>query len=172
MIVRTPRACARLGLVALLLAALAGTAGAQQYDTPEEAYRVGNSFLSLRQYAKARIPLEAGLKKANDDPSKLKLYGSLIIVYFYAGETDKVMEALDFILTKSPSEPERTMARRGVINYSQTQGKTDELLARYEDRLKKDPNDIRRSSSSATSTRNSGRTPSAPARSSPSSPRS
>src|SRR4051794_7675155 len=127
---------------ALALVVLARTSAAQQYDTPEEAYRAGTAFLSLKQYEKARAPLEQARKMASDDPTRLKVDRALISVYFHAGETDKVLNSLDFILVKSPSEPERVMARRALMSYMQTQGKTDEIVNRYEERLKKDPDDV------------------------------
>jgi tetratricopeptide (TPR) repeat protein len=129
-------------ILALTIAAAGRTSAAQRYDTPEEAYRGGVAFLSLRQYEKARAPLEQALKMAADDPTRIKVNRALLSVYFHAGETDKVIEALDVILSKSKSEPERAIVRRALLGYLQTQGKTDEVIRRYEDRIKKDPNDI------------------------------
>ena len=130
------------GIVALAVASAPRPGLGQKYDTPEEAYRVGVASLSLRQYEKARPPLEQAISMAQDDPTRLRIYPALILVYFHAGETDKVIKALDFILTKSHSEPERVNMRRNLIGYAQQQGKTDEIITLYENRLKTDPNDV------------------------------
>ena len=67
---------------------------------------------------------------------------SLRSVYFHAGQTDKVINSLDFILTHSSSEPERAVIRGAMIRYVQGQGKSEEVRSLYEARLKKNPEDI------------------------------
>ena len=90
---------------------------------------------SAQQYENARAPLEYALKAAGDDQSRLKAHALLCSVHFHAGQTDKVINSLNFVLMHSQSEPERTMVRVAMVNYVKHQGKTEEVIRLYEGRL-------------------------------------
>ncbi len=144
------KACARrvrgrtrwAGALVTAAFAFAGAASAQTYSTPQEAFTVGETFLDLGLYEKARGPLEQALGMASDDRMRLRVYKALLPVYFHAGKIDDMIASLDVILTKSDVDPDRRAARDILIRYAREQGKTVEVRERYEARLKTDPENI------------------------------
>ena len=101
---------ASLALVTALLGELMCSEAHAQYRTYRDALSAGASALRARQYEDARAPLEYALKAAGDDQSRLRAHALLTEVYFHAGQTEKVINSLDFILTHSSSEPERRLS--------------------------------------------------------------
>ena len=128
-------------MVAGLFVGLLTTEVHAQYRSYNEALFAGAGSLS-RQYENARAPLEYALSVAADDPSRLKAHTMLTNVYFHAGQTEKVINSLDFILTHSASGPERAMVRGAMVNYVRGQGKSEEVIRLYEGRLKANPEDV------------------------------
>lgn len=134
-----------LPLLALVTGLLVGPSAGEvraQYNNFSQALNAGAGALNARQYENARAPLEYALKAATDDAGRLQAHAMLTSVYFHAGQTDKVINSLDFILTHSASEPQRAMVRRAMINYVTNQGKAGEVRDLYEDRLKANPEDV------------------------------
>ncbi len=125
----------------LVLVCPTGVARAQYRDF-NQALDAGRSSLRAQQYENARAPLEYALKAAGDDQSRLKAHALLCSVYFHAGQTDKVINSLDFVLMHSQSEPERNMVRGAMVNYVKHQGKTEEVIRLYEGRLNANPEDV------------------------------
>ena len=82
------------------------------------------------------------MKAAGDDQSRLKAHALLCSVYFHAGQTDKLINSLDFVLMHSQSEPERNIVRGAMVQYVKNQGKTEEVIRLYEGRLKANPEDV------------------------------
>jgi DNA uptake protein ComE-like DNA-binding protein len=115
-------------------------AGAK-YETAEEALRAGLAYLELKENAKAQDPLEQALKLAKDDKFKIRVYQVLHQeVYRALPEPDKATEALEFVIDKSQSDAERSLARRSLMSFIHQRGKEDWVVNRYEEVLKKDPN--------------------------------
>jgi tetratricopeptide (TPR) repeat protein len=131
--------------LALNLAATA-TAPAQQEPppptTPQDFYILGETYLELGQFEKAREPLERALALAADDRMRLKVHKALMPVYFHTSRTDAMLGSLDVILTTSDVDPDRRAARDILIRYARQQGKTAQVRDRYEARLKADPDDL------------------------------
>ncbi len=129
-------------LVAILtVTSAAGTVVAQTISTPQEGLTVGSSFLRLRQYEKARAPLEQALRLASDDKMKARVNEMLLPVYYHAGETDKVISSLDVVMSNTESEVRRSNLRSAFIDYMKGSGKTEEVKNRYEARINANPND-------------------------------
>jgi DNA uptake protein ComE-like DNA-binding protein len=130
-------------LAVFLLGPLASELHAQNRNrTYNEALFAGAGALRARQYESAREPLEYALQKAADDQSRLKAHALLTEVYFHAGQTDKVINSLDFILTHSDSEPQRALVRGAMVNSVRGEGRSEEVIRLYEGRLRADNEDI------------------------------
>ncbi len=114
----------------------------QRFTTPIEALIVGQKLLEAGQFEKARGPLEQGRRMATDDQMQVDANRLLLAVYFHAGETEKVITALDVVLTKADQEPLRKQVRQALIEYARGTGRSDAIRTRYEARLKKDPEDV------------------------------
>jgi tetratricopeptide (TPR) repeat protein len=112
---------------------------AVQYDTAEEAFRVGAAFLSVRQYAKSQAPLEAALKLAKDDEFRLKTYRALIPAYTQAEDWQLKAGALEFIIEKTNRDAEQSLARTELMGFLRERGKAEAALKRYEERLQETP---------------------------------
>jgi tetratricopeptide (TPR) repeat protein len=126
-----------LAIAALLLGSLAQAQ--TKYRSAEEAWRVGVAFCSSRNYAASREPFEAALQMAPDDKFRLKVYEALLPAYRQLADFDKFVGACDFLITKSPTAPQQSITRRALLAFAFERGKLDELASRYEDALKKDP---------------------------------
>ena len=102
---------------------------------------MGVAFLSTRNYSASREPLEAALQMAPDDKFRIKVYEALLPAYRQLGEIDKFVEACDFLIAKSPTAAQQSITRRALLGFVFERGKLDDLAGRYEDALKKDPQD-------------------------------
>ena len=76
---------------------------------------------------------------APDDKFRLKVYEALLPAYRQVGEINKFVDACDFLIAKSPTPAQQSITRRGLLGFVFERGKLDELASRYEDALKKDP---------------------------------
>jgi len=118
-------------------AAQAQEKSASKFQNAEEAYRAGLRGSSTeRQRA-----LEEALRLTNNDALKLKIYSALAPIYRTAPNLDGMIEALDFIITKSEQPAERSLMRTTLLSVVYARGKEKALIARYEERLKDAPND-------------------------------
>jgi tetratricopeptide (TPR) repeat protein len=124
-----------------LIAALAAPLPAQNQEF-EKAYAEGAKLLRDMQFAAAQAPLEAALKIAPDDKARLRVYQALLQPYRQLAETDKMVEAQEFIISHSERRAARSIASRDLANFLHQRGKTDESIARYDARLKADPKDV------------------------------
>lgn len=113
----------------------------EKYATAEEALRVGAAYLSLKEYAKSRPPLEAALRLAPDDEFRVKVYRALLPAYTQSGDWLLKTQALEFIIEKSERDAERSLARTELMGFLRERGKTDAAVKRYEERLQKNPED-------------------------------
>jgi len=112
-----------------------------KYGSAEEAMRVAAAYLSLREYAKSREPLEAALKLAPDDEYRVKVYRALLPAYTQDGNWLPKIEALEFIIAHSERDAERSLARGELVSFLRQRGQTDAAVKRYEERLKAHPED-------------------------------
>jgi hypothetical protein len=112
-----------------------------QYSTADEAFRAGALQLQTRNYGASQEPLEAALRLAPDDPYRLKVYEALFPAYRMLPEPDKFLEACEFVIRHSPSADKQSLTRSSMVAFAHQRGKTGELAQRYEDALKKDPDD-------------------------------
>lgn len=123
-------------------ALLTAVARAQEnYKTADAAFRAGAEALRGRDFAGSQKPLEAALKLAPDDKYRLKVYSALLPAYRLLPETEKMQEAVEFLLRHSTSVPEKSLVRRGYLSFLYQRGKIDPATERYEAELKQKPND-------------------------------
>lgn len=113
-----------------------------KYTNADEAYAIGAALYNARNFAASQDPFEAALKMAPDDKYKIKVYRALLGAYRQLPEIDKFVEAIDFIITKSQSSAERSLARADLLSFVHQRGKTNELAKRYEAVLDKDDKNV------------------------------
>ena len=130
-------------VLAVLLAGSTLPAHAQKsaYSTPKEAYEIGLTFLDNKNLAKAQEALEEALKLAPDDVLKKKIYRALVRPYQMQADVDKLVDALEFVIRHPSSPAEKSLARGSLLSGVQAKGKSKEVTARFEDALKKTPDD-------------------------------
>ena len=114
-----------------------------KYESAEEAYQAGVSYWIVKDFPNGQKAFEEALRLAPDDKKfKLQVYRHLGEIYRKATEIDKMVEAADFIITHSESVPERSLRRSDLLSFVHQRGKAKELGSRYEDRLKKNEEDM------------------------------
>lgn len=127
--------------VLLILMLCGATSAETTYKTAREAYGVGAAFYNARNFEASREPFEAALKMAPDDAYRVKVYEALLASYRLLPESDKMIEACEFIVEKSDQDAKKSLTRRALLSFAFQRGKIDELAKRHEDRLKKDKAD-------------------------------
>ena len=113
----------------------------QKFRSVEEAYRVGVAFYNSDNYQAARAPLEAALKLAGDDETRLKIYEALLPAYRLIPEFEPFQTAAEFIIAHSQRDAQRSLTRRAFISFAYNRGQIDNLIQRYEERLAKQRDD-------------------------------
>lgn len=113
-----------------------------KYTNADEAYSIGAVLYNARNFAGSQEPFEAALRLAPDDKYRIKVYRALLGAYRQLPEIDKFVEAVDFIITKSDSVAERSLARTDLLSFVHQRGKTNDLAKRYEAVLAKDDKNV------------------------------
>lgn len=113
-----------------------------KYTNADEAYSMGAVLYNARNFAGSQEPFEAALRLAPDDKYRVKVYRALLGAYRQLPEIDKFVEAVDFIITKSDSAAERSLARTDLLSFVHQRGKTNDLAKRYEAVLAKDDKNV------------------------------
>lgn len=126
----------------LALSFLCLPARAAEYQNATEAFNVGAAYYNSRNYAAAQEPFEAALELTDDERMKLRIYRALIASYRLLPETDKMYEAVEYVVTNSDRDAEKSIIRRSLLSFIHQRGKTNEAIRRYEDRLKEKPEDF------------------------------
>lgn len=112
------------------------------YASADEAYARGAAFYNNREFDACREPFEAALKLAPDVKYRIKVYRALLAAYRQLPEIDKFVEAADYIITNSEQPAERSIIRTDLLSFVHQRGKTNDLVSKYEDVLKKDPKNL------------------------------
>lgn len=125
----------------LLLVAL--PALGQEFKTAREAKAAAATHLRSRNFAAAQAPLEAALKLTpeSDTKERSEIYRTLMASYRLLPEPDKMLEAVEYIQTHSESQAERSLVANDLASFMHQRGKLEQAVSRYEERLKKDPQD-------------------------------
>ena len=87
-------------------------------------------YLSLKETAKSQAPFEEALRRAPSDKFRLKVYRALLPAYTLLPEIDKKVEALEFIITKTDSQPERSLSRTALLSFKESKSKMVQAKAR------------------------------------------
>ncbi len=115
---------------------------ATQYTSAQEAFSVGAAFYNSRNFKAARQPFEAALELAKDDKEmKLKAYEALIPSYRMIPEFEPFQEAAEYVLSNHHHDAHRSITRRSYLSFAFNRGQIENLVKRYDERLKKDSND-------------------------------
>jgi tetratricopeptide (TPR) repeat protein len=115
---------------------------AADYKTADEAYSVGVALARARNYAGSREPLEAALRLAPDDTYRLKVYEALMPAYRELPDTDKMVEAAEFVIGHADQRAKRSLESRSLASFLFQRGKLDEAIGKYEARLKERSDDV------------------------------
>jgi tetratricopeptide (TPR) repeat protein len=127
----------RLAVLLVAMASVRSAALAQtRYQTAQEAFRVGAAFCNSRNFAASREPFEAALQMAPDDQFRLKVYEALLPAYQLLPESEKFIDACEFMITKSDRDAQRSLTRRTLLSFVQHRGKGEELAKRYEEQVR------------------------------------
>lgn len=114
--------------------------GQTKYQNADEAFRVGVAFYNSKNFAASQEPFEAALKLAPDDKFRFKVYQALVPAYRLLPESDKMIEAVTFILDHSESQAEQSNQRSQLLSFLRQRGKVDMGVEHFEKTLAKDPN--------------------------------
>lgn len=112
-----------------------------KYENADDAYRAGLGFLAIGDKAKAQAALEEALRLTDKSPMKVRVYEALAVAYRGLPETDKMVEALDYIIAHADSSALRSLTRSSLLSFMYQRGKLKDLAERYESRLKQTPDD-------------------------------
>lgn len=113
-----------------------------KFKSFEEAWSVGVAFYNAGNHEAAQAPLEAALKMAKDDEAKVQVYEALIATYRRSDKTDKMTQAVEFVLYNHKSDIHKSLTRRSYLSFLYQRGKIDEAVKRYEKKLKQSPDDL------------------------------
>lgn len=131
------------GVVSLfLVGAVTPSAGGAEYDSYEKAIAAAAPLMRSRDYSAAREPLEAALKLARTDREKSQAYQGLRAVYRTIPESDKMIEVYEYLVAAADTTAGRSVTASDYAGFLFQRGLYDSAIERYEERLKKDENDI------------------------------
>lgn len=116
--------------------ALAQSEGEVKYASAEEAFRIGVAFYNSRNVKASRAPFEAAIAQADDNAFRVKVYEGLLAAYREVPEFEPYQTAAEFIITHSDQESKRSITRRAYLSFAYNRGQMDNLIKRYEGRLK------------------------------------
>ncbi len=115
----------------------------QDYKSVREARAEAAKHLQARNFAAAQAPLEAALKLTPEDDLKqrVELYRSLMSSYRTLNNVENMVESVEYILTNSDGQTERSIIATDFVSFLHQRGKTDFAVERYETKLKEDSKD-------------------------------
>ena len=131
------------GVVSLfLVGAVTSSAGGAEYDSYDKAIAAAAPLMRSRDYSAAREPLEAALKLARTDREKSQAYQGLRAVYRTIPESDKMIEVYEYLVAAADTTAGRSVTASDYAGFLFQRGLYDSAIERYEERLKKDENDV------------------------------
>jgi tetratricopeptide (TPR) repeat protein len=116
-----------------------GAQAESKYKNYQEAFSAGAKAYNARKFAEAEEPFEAALELTKDTGEKLKIYRALMSSYRLDKEIDQMTTAVEFIISNSKSAAEQSLTRRSFMSFIHERGRTDDVVKRYEERLKTEP---------------------------------
>jgi len=121
--------------------ALAQNESEAKYASADEAFRIGVAFYNSRNFKASRAPFEAAIAKTDDDAFRVKAYEALLAAYREVPEFEPYQTAAEFIITHSDQAAKRSITRRAFLSFAYNRGQMDNLIDRYEQRLKANADD-------------------------------
>ena len=109
-----------------------------EYATAAQAYQVGAAFAAARDYKRCRKPLEAAAKMSDDIELKMRAYQALIPCYRQVPEFEPFRDAAEFIIDNHYHGAAQSNMRTTFMSFAHNRGQMNNLVKRYEKRLKKD----------------------------------
>lgn len=111
-----------------------------KYRTAKEAFGVGAAFYNARNFDASREPFEAALKLGKDDDEmQLRCYEALLPSYRKLPEFGPFQTAAEYVIANSPQQASRSLTRRSLVSFAYQRGQIENLVRRYEKRLRKNP---------------------------------
>ena len=117
-------------------------ARAADYGSYEQAMAAAAPHLRARDLSSAREPLEAAVKLAKTPREKSQAYHGLRAVYRTIPESDKMIEVYEYLVGAADTTAGRSVTASDYASFLFQRGLFDSAIERYEERLKKDENDI------------------------------
>jgi tetratricopeptide (TPR) repeat protein len=143
-LVMSTRTATSLFIIAtLVLSATQGVNGqnSRKYSTDKEAFGVGAAFYNSRNIKASREPFEAVLKLTKDAELRLKTNEALLQAYRLIPEYEPFRDAAEYVISNATRDAQRSLTRRRFVDFSYQRGQIDNLINRYEKRLKKNSDD-------------------------------
>ncbi|MCA9065112.1 MAG: protein kinase [Planctomycetaceae bacterium] len=111
-----------------------------KYASAQEALQAGAMLVNAGKAKESREPLEAALKLAKDDEEMmLRVYQTLLSAYRELPEFEPFQKAAEYIIERHPQDAGRSLTRRSYLAFAFNRGQMENLVKRYENVLKKDP---------------------------------
>ena len=98
-------------------------------------------FYNSRNFKASREPFEAVPKLTKDDELHLKTNESLLQAYRLIPEFEPFRDAAEYVISKATRDAQRSLTRRSFVGFAYQRGQIDNLVSRYEKRLKKNSDD-------------------------------
>src|SRR5258708_3245894 len=98
----------------------------ETYPSAKAAAAEADKFMQKRDYKSAQAALEAALKLAPDDAYRLRIYNNLMACYRLLPETDNMVEACEFTITKTKENAERSLTASSLTSFMFQRGKLDD----------------------------------------------
>jgi tetratricopeptide (TPR) repeat protein len=115
------------------------SAGGTTYNSSNDAVQAAIAFFTVKEYAKGQDAVEQALKLAPHDEARVRIYRSMLRSYTTAPDWEYKVTALEYMIEKSEQAAERSLARSELVGFVYQRGKTDDVVKKYEERLKKEP---------------------------------
>ncbi len=130
-----------IAVAALGLSTVVSASAQVAYPNAAAAYAAGQKQLAAGNLAAAQAPLEAALKLATDDATKLMVNRALLIPYRELPDVGPMKATAEAVIAMSDRPAERSLTRGAMLAFAHKRGKMDAVVAGYEDRLKAAPDD-------------------------------
>lgn len=133
----------RIAIGWLLFVFVGSTVAAQEggFSNYREAMAAGAKLYNSGKLAESRRPLEAAAKLAESASDKCRIHQTLLVVYAEGGDFDPMYESAEFVIEHAPYPAMASLTCRSLLGMIHKKGQADAALKRYEDRLKKNPQD-------------------------------
>lgn len=111
------------------------------YLTFRTASSAGYDLRKSGDLKASRVAYEAALKLASTDHERCEVYSSLVSIYPEVGQSEKMYESMEYILTHEPYPAFSSLSLNSMLSAVRRKGLDKELVQRYQSRLETNPKD-------------------------------